>query len=55
MKKSLLLIGLFATMSLSAVSCSADDSDINTTNTTQSDVLTTDNGDRELPKPPQKP
>ena len=53
MKKRLLLLGMVAFLGLGAVSCSADD--MTSTDTTQADNFTIDNGDRDLPKPPQKP
>lgn len=55
MKKNLLILGLVAFLSLTATSCSADDSDMNTE--TQADDIygPIDNGDKELPKPPMKP
>ena len=58
MKKNLLILGLVAFLSLTATSCSTDDSDMNTE---QADSLPTgstnpvDNGDKELPKPPMRP
>lgn len=52
MKKSLLTLGLIAVLSLTAASCSTDDSALN--NDTSADY-TLDNGDKDLPKLPQKP
>ena len=53
MKKNILLLAMVALLGSSAVSCSADD--MASTDTTQADNFTIDNGDRDLPKPPQKP
>ncbi|QEE49320.1 hypothetical protein FUA48_06935 [Flavobacterium alkalisoli] len=55
MKKSLLTLGLIAFVSLTAVSCSTDDSaleDTSADNTFVSTPSPVDNGDIELPKPP---
>lgn len=61
MKKSILTLGLLAFIGLTAVSCSTDDSVMETSgydspNTGGVKPLPTfDNGDKDLPKPPQKP
>ncbi|KAF2519638.1 hypothetical protein E0W68_04645 [Flavobacterium salilacus subsp. salilacus] len=54
MKKNLLILGLVAFLSLTATSCSTDDSDMNT-ETEANTLQPIDNGDKELPKPPMKP
>ncbi|QYJ68530.1 hypothetical protein [Flavobacterium litorale] len=59
MKKNLLILGLVAFLGLTTVSCSTDDSDMET----QADGIPfnggtqnpNDNGDKDLPKPPMKP
>lgn len=51
MKKLLLTLGLIAFLSVTAVSCSTDDSAIDDTTT---DIIKPDNGDKDLPKFPQK-
>ena len=58
MKKVILTLGLIAVLSASAVSCSSDDSALTTNNTTADDFSTgtgTDNGNKDLPKLPQRP
>ncbi|MCR5861515.1 hypothetical protein LRS05_04875 [Flavobacterium sp. J372] len=54
MKKAFLTLGLIAVLSTTFVSCSADDSAMTETS---ADTLTEnfDNGNKDLPKPPQKP
>ena len=53
MKKSLLTLGLIAFVSLTAVSCSTDDSALEDTSADNTTVIVpVDNGDIELPKPP---
>ena len=57
MKKSLLTLGLIAFLSLTAASCSTDDSAIND-NTTADGLVNPggfDNGNKDLPKPPMRP
>lgn len=53
MKKAILTLGLIAFLGLSATSCSTDDSALETE--TSANGHTLDNGDRDLPKPPQHP
>ncbi len=57
MKKNLLILGLVAFLSLTATSCSTDDSDMNTEQADSFPGGTTpvDNGDKELPRPPMRP
>ncbi|WP_159799313.1 hypothetical protein [Flavobacterium sp. MK4S-17] len=58
MKRTILTLGLIAFLGLSAASCSADDSDMQTTQADDvqtGNIGTIDNGDRELPKPPMRP
>ena len=56
MKKSILTLALVASLSLFAVSCSTDDSalqnDANSAELSTSTIITVDNGDKDLPKPP---
>lgn len=52
MKKTFLTIGLIAVLGTTVVSCSADDSAMTDSSSFE---LSVDNGNRELPKPPQKP
>lgn len=52
MKKAFLTLGLIAVLSTTFVSCSADDSAMTETS---AEDFTMDNGNKELPKPPQKP
>ena len=54
MKKFILALGLVAVLSTSFVSCSADDSAVSENNASAED-FTLDNGNRDLPKPPQRP
>ena len=49
MKRSILTLGLIAFISLTAVSCSTDDSALDNKNTSADFAL--GNGDKELPKP----
>ena len=51
MKKSLLVLGLIAFTSLTAVSCSTDDSGLIDDKSADA-VAPIDNGDKDLPKPP---
>lgn len=53
MKKAFLTLGLIAVLSATVVSCSTDDSGL--TETSADNNLGFDNGNKELPKPPQKP
>lgn len=63
MKKNIFTLGLIAFMGFATVSCSTDDSDMNTdttadgiiTNTNNGTTPPIDNGDKDLPKPPMKP
>lgn len=59
MKKIILTFGLIAFLGLSATSCSTDDSALETTTndlgTGTGTGGSTDNGDKDLPKPPQHP
>lgn len=56
MKKAFLTLGLIAVLSTTFVSCSADDSAINETSADNLSVTPGfDNGNKDLPKPPQKP
>lgn len=62
MKKIILTFGLIAFLGLSATSCSTDDSALETTTNDLGTGTTgtgtggsTDNGDKDLPKPPQHP
>jgi len=56
MKKLFLTLGLVALLSFSATSCSTDDSALETSSETLTPTTPTmDNGDRDLPKPPQHP
>lgn len=52
MKKVLLTLALVTVISLSATSCSTDDSALN--DDTSADLAPIDNGDKDLPKPPIK-
>lgn len=52
MKKAFLTLGLIAVLSTTFVSCSADDSAMTETS---AEDFTVDNGNKDLPKPPQKP
>ena len=54
MKKSILTLALFAIVSLTAASCSTDDSALDN-NTSADELGMVDNGNKDLPKPPQKP
>lgn len=57
MKKFILALGLVATLSTTAVSCSTDDSALNDdSNATElsTSTLVIDNGDKDLPKPPMR-
>jgi hypothetical protein len=51
MKKSILTLGLIAILSLSATSCSTDDSGLDTKRTSAEDLATDHGGDKDLPKP----
>ena len=59
MKKIILTFGLIAFLGISATSCSTDDSALETaatsTGTGSGTDGSTDNGDKELPKPPHRP
>lgn len=59
MKKFILTLGFVATLSTAFVSCSTDDSGLeNETSATELTVATPtviDNGNKDLPKPPQRP
>ncbi|MGV3461316.1 MAG: hypothetical protein ACO1N9_12770 [Flavobacterium sp.] len=52
MKKIFLTLAFVAVLGTTFVSCSADDSALTETS---AEDLTLDNGNKELPKPPQKP
>lgn len=57
MKRTILTLGFIAFLSLTAASCSTDDSGLNN-DPNQSGGITTPpagNGDRDLPKPPMRP
>ena len=59
MKKSIFTLGFVAVLSLTAVSCSTDDSALTDTSSTElkpstGTTLIVDNGDKDLPKPPMK-
>ncbi len=55
MKKSLLTLGLIAFISLTATSCSTDDSGLmNESADDATVIIPVDNGDKDLPKPPHK-
>ncbi len=55
MKKSLLTLGLIAFVSLTATSCSTDDSALMDESADEVIVIApVDNGDKDLPKPPHK-
>ena len=57
MKKFILALGLVATLSTTFVSCSADDANMDTNADDLSLTITqpVDNGNKDLPKPPQRP
>lgn len=52
MKKSLLILGLIAFTSLTAISCSTDDSGLINDKSATDAIAPIDNGDKDLPKPP---
>ena len=55
MKKFILALGIIATLSTTTVSCSADDSAMPETNAADLGTdFTLDNGNKDLPKPPQR-
>jgi hypothetical protein len=51
MKKTFLTLAIVAFLSLTATSCSTDDSALND-DTSADLIIKADNGDRDLPKPP---
>lgn len=55
MKNSIFTLGLVALLSLTAVSCSTDDSALTQDAQAADNVIIVDNGDKDLPKVPQKP
>lgn len=52
MKKFILALGIVASLSTTFVSCSADDSAMETS---ADIIIPVDNGNKDLPKPPQRP
>ncbi|MNK01094.1 hypothetical protein D3C87_188880 [compost metagenome] len=57
MKRTILTLGLIAFLSLTAASCSTDDSGLNNDPKQEGGIIVTPggNGDRDLPKPPMRP
>jgi ABC-type Fe3+-citrate transport system substrate-binding protein len=53
MKRIILTFGFIAFLSLTAASCSTDDSALN--DTSADGTIKIDNGDKDLPKPPIRP
>ncbi len=55
MKKFILALGIVASLSTTFVSCSADDANMDTNADDITITTPVDNGNRDLPKPPQRP
>lgn len=55
MKKFILALGVVASLSTTFVSCSADDANMDTNADDLTITVPLDNGNKDLPKPPQRP